>query len=225
MPKTDTPEPNRDLRGSMSNEKPSGYEAFRIHRALKMHFTSKSYDYTLYNGSTKNNCVADFYKLNTRYFYHKIEASKYNLFGFILSNLLVEPSMFIGDLATDKECERRYFSWLGRVESIQNTFKEDSQKIFPKREDTPKEEFNRMFDGSDGFPPIFAKLIDGTISIETMLILDAIFGLVARWRTINMSSQNPLWKDWETRLNKYKPFIKIEDKEVYRRILLNTLGK
>ena len=74
-----------------------GYEAFAVFHALKLHFTSK-YDFVKYNG--KCNIGKDAFMLRKDKFYFYKLSRKYKkeeLFGYYISNILVNPKLWAGD--------------------------------------------------------------------------------------------------------------------------------
>ena len=76
-----------------------GFDVFKTYLAIKLHFTSDSYDYFKYEG--KINCKLDtFTKRNDRYFFHKL-STKYKqdeIIDFFVSNFLSDDKKWIGNL-------------------------------------------------------------------------------------------------------------------------------
>ena len=80
-------------------EEGSGFSAFAMFNALKIHFTSDSYDYFRYHG--KSNVTADnFSNRKDKYSFYKL-SRKYrleDLKNFYVANLLEKDVNWIGDI-------------------------------------------------------------------------------------------------------------------------------
>ena len=88
-----------------------GFDVYKIYLAIKLHFTSESYDYFKHNGKTTAR-LNTFTKRRDRYFFHKLSRSyssgdcvNYFVAGFIDSN-----SVWIGDVV-GKSGQENYASW------------------------------------------------------------------------------------------------------------------
>ena len=67
----------------------NGFDVYKIYLAVKLHFTTDSYDYHKYEG--KVNCKLEtFTKNNARYFFHKLgtKYSKDDILDFFVANFL-----------------------------------------------------------------------------------------------------------------------------------------
>jgi hypothetical protein len=65
----------------------------------------------------------------------------------------------------------------------------------------------QLFDISKGHPPVIKRYLGGDISIETLTILDMIFGFCAK---IDTKLTDPVWETVSFKVKKYRPFINID---------------
>ena len=76
-----------------------GFEVFKLYLAIKLHFTTDTYNYEEYGG--KVNCKLEtFTKRNDRYFFHKL-SKRYNerdILDFFVSNFATNSSKWVGNL-------------------------------------------------------------------------------------------------------------------------------
>lgn len=183
------------------------YELFVYYLAIKRHFSSDNYDFFKYNGKIKAS-KDSFSRRKDRYFFYKI-TKKYDSKNFILANVLANQKAWIGDIANSENCERIYNDWAKRNESMQYTFKEDLSKLG----DDPRKTF-KVKDGQ--LPQILKLYIQDKICIETLLILENLFGIFGYWN--KKLGDNPVYVDINTLCGRYYPFF-IESKNFNRKKL------
>lgn len=174
----------------------NAYEVYVAHRALKAHFTTK-YDYFKYNGKIKSN-VETFTQLPTVPIYKKVAKQK-DAFGILLSNIIADPGIWIGNL--DLEI---YFDWVKRNQSLFYLFKQQLNKL--------NENFDLNFKVENGNHPLILKLVlSKQISLETFCIL---LDITNAHKKINKQLKNDLiWQELYTKYNKYLPFIKYDKRK------------
>jgi len=76
-----------------------GFEVYKIYLAVKLHFTSKDYDYHKYEG--KVNCKLEtFTKRNDRYFFHKLskQYEQTDILDFFVANFATDSKGWVGNL-------------------------------------------------------------------------------------------------------------------------------
>lgn len=180
----------------------NSFEVFQIFNALKQHFNS-SYDYFKYNGKIKNS-VERFNKLTEpqRYPYKKISEHN-NPFNLILSHLLHDPKVWIGNIK-DGDI---YKNWAKKQEALTYNFKNDLEKI-------DLEDFF-VIDGNH--PKLLIKVLGEVISLETLIILNTISEFFEDWT--KAIKDDIVWPSIKNKALKYAPFIKI-DREKFRGILI-----
>ncbi len=160
-----------------SLEEGSGFSAFALYNAIKLHFTTDSYDYFKYHGKT--NVTRDnfairkdkytFYKLSRKY---KLDDLK----NFYVSNFLVTESNWIGEIA-NLEGEETYKQWQKRNQSLTYRFEQDIIGLLNATQ-TP----NEMLVVEDGqYPLLLKELTYNTINFETVCILNNIMNFLPMW--------------------------------------------
>lgn len=197
-------------------EEGSGFSAFAMFNALKLHFTTDSYDYIRYHG--KSNVTADnfatrkdkysFYKLSRKY---RLEDLK----NFYVSNLLEKDVNWIGDI-NNLDGEETYKKWQKRNQSLTYRFEQD---IIGLLNDTQSP--NEMLVVTDGqYPILLKKVMHNTIAVETLVILNDIMNFFPMWD--KKISDTIVWPTMKKKFVKYTPFIDY-DKNKFKSILKEIL--
>ena len=197
-------------------EEGSGFSAFAMFNALKIHFTSDSYDYFRYHG--KSNVTADnFSNRKDKYSFYKL-SRKYrleDLKNFYVSNLLEKDVNWIGDI-NNLEGEETYKKWQKRTQSLTYRFEQD---IIGLLNDTQSP--NEMLVVTDGQYPILLKeVMHNTITVETLVILNDIMNFFPMWD--KKIADTIVWPSMRRKFVKYTPFIDY-DKSKYTAILKECL--
>jgi len=187
------------------------FDAYRQYLSLKNHFTKEKYDYHKYCGKSRAT-VQSFYKRKDRFWFEKLSRNKSDqeVIEFFVSNFITctDPSkLWIGEMI--REGEDRYTAWKKRNQSLSYIFKEESERLFENQK------VDEVFDCSKGHPPVLKKFLNGTISIETLVIYDRIFLF---GNTFDKKLLDPVWETVSLRMKKYSPFLNIEVSR-YKQIL------
>ena len=174
-----------------------------MYLSLKNHFTKDKYDFHKYCGKSRNS-VQSFYKRKDRYFFEKLsrQKTKEEIIDFFVSNFVSvsDPStLWIGQLM--REGEKNYIDWKKRNQSLTYNFKSEMEDILTDKE------LNVIFERTRGHPIILKKYLSGKISIETLSILDKIFGFV---KDFDGDIQDPVWEVVSKKIKKYSPFLNID---------------
>lgn len=189
----------------------SPFETYQTYLSLKNHFTNPKYNYFKYYKKTRAT-VASFNKRRDRYFFERT-SRKYSdkeIVNFLVSNFVASnnpQNLWIGEIIGSGE--RVYLDWLKRQQSLTYMFKEQSSELFS---DIPLKE---VLDCSKGHPLLVKKFLSGSISPETIVIYNKIFGFVDNF---NQKLLDPVWEVVSLKINKYDPFINI-DIPSYKKIL------
>ena len=183
------------------------FEAFQLFNALKMHFTSDQYDYFKYCGKIKNS-VDRFNKLTDaqRYPYKKI-AEHINPTGYLVSNLLQDPKVWVGNLNNNI-----YLEWAKIQESLSYIFKDDLSRI-------NLEDFE-VIEGNH--PKLLVKVLGQQVKLETLIILNKISSFFEDWT--NTINDDIIWNNIRNKALKYSSFIKI-DIGKFRGLLMKHYGE
>jgi hypothetical protein len=197
-------------------EEGSGFSAFAMFNALKLHFTTDSYDYFRYHG--KSNVTADnfstrkdkfsFYKLSRKY---RLEDLK----NFYVSNLLEKDVNWIGDI-NNLEGEETYKKWQKRTQSLTYRFEQDIIGLLNETQSP-----NEMLVVKNGqYPVLLKEVMHNTIAVETLVILNDIMNFFPMWD--KKISDTIVWPSMRNKFVKYAPFIDY-DKDKFKSILKETL--
>ena len=196
----------------------TGYEAFESYQALKLHFTSDSYDYFKYNGKTSVSVTAfenrkdkyHFYKLSRKY------TNKDELISFIVSNFGEDESSWVGFLLQE-EAEMAYMKRQKVIQSLSYTFENDCKLIFEDCKLNPNTVL--MTDGD--YPILLTKAVRKEIQIETLCILNKILGFFPMWN--KKITDTIRWPNYRKKCEKYTPFLP-KDVVKYKLILKKVIG-
>ena len=187
------------------------YESYKLYNALKLHFES-SYDAVKNNFKT-NVSSQSFLKRKDKYFFAKL-AKKYNgnLKDFYVSQFINEQK-YVGDMM-DSEAESYYATYKKIKESIHRVFSIDINNMSDLNAD-----FDKFFLSEDGQQPYVVQLwMQEEISLETVVILNSIFGFVQI--EDSKISDTIIWPDNKRKIEKYTPFVNF-DKDKCKTMLMS----
>jgi len=184
----------------------NGFDVYKIYLAVKLHFTTDSYDYHKYEG--KVNCKLEtFTKNNARYFFHKLgtKYSKDDILCFFVANFLSDSNKWIGDL-TRNDGQDVYLDWKKRNDAFDYHFRSDCNYIINDF-NVRKLSFDDGFNAFGGQHPRFLQLVlSKNISYETAIVFNETIGFSKRWdKEIN---EKVVWPIHSKRIKKYTQFVK-----------------
>ena len=194
------------------------FEVYRYYLALRLHFTTDSYDVIEQKGrvrATKNS----FLKRRDLLSINRVAEtySDKDIVNFLVANF-VSGDRWGG--VFDVEAKDRYQGWKKRIESISYTFKKEIDKAvtYADKNDTA---FDQLFNCNNGqHPPIVKMYLRNDISIETLVILNKLNNFTDQ---LDLDLKDDLvWPDTSRIIKKYSPFLEIKkDKynEIYRRAI------
>ena len=182
------------------------YEMYVYYLALKRHFTS-SYDYHKYNGKI-NASITSFETRKDKFFFYKL-SKRSDAKDFILSNMVNNPKIWIGDMLSDNG-EQVFTEWTRRQQSLSYIFKSELGKL--------DEDFDSNLITKDGQHPKLLRLhTSGNISKETLIIIDDLTNVFSYWSKKILD--NIIFPDILYICSKYKPFLNY-DKSKMKQILV-----
>lgn len=190
----------------------SGFAAFALWNALKLHFTSESYDYFKYNGKT-NVSKQTFANRKDKYTFYRL-SRKFGLTelrDFYVANFLVENIQWVGDI-TGPEGEEKYRKWQKRQQSLTYTFESDIIKLLEKTSNPN----DLLIVRNNEFPKLMQYANQGDIAIETLIILDDLLNFFPMWE--KEIYDDIVWPNFKMKCIKYKPFLHY-DKDKFKQIL------
>ena len=174
------------------------FDSYKLYNALKLHFET-NYDAVKYNFKS-NVTPQSFFKRKDKYFFAKL-AKKYNgeLKDFYISQF-INTETYIGDMM-DKVAEENYAKYKKIKESIHRVFSIDINIL-----NEQEKQFDSLFKSENGQVPLIVKLwMQEEISLETVVILNSIFGFINR-ESVNISD-TILWPEYKRLIEKYTPFV------------------
>jgi len=201
---------------SFTFEEGSGFSAFALFNAIKLHFTSDSYDYFKYSGKT-NVSKDTFTNRKDKYTFYRL-SRKYNLQDlrdFYVSNFLVKDVNWVGDIA-NAEGEENHKNWQKRNQRLTYEFEQDIIRIL-EQANNPDE---LIIVPSGGYPPLLLGAMQNKISIETLVILNSIMNFFPMWS--KKISDDIIWPTYHRKCLRYEPFIQY-DKEKFKTILKESI--
>lgn len=194
------------------------FEVYRYYLALKLHFTTEQYDVIKQKGKVRASKNA-FLKRKDLLSIRKVAEtySDKDVVDFLVANF-VSGDRWGG--VFDSESKERYLNWKKRMESISYNFEKELQKICIYLEKNNLK-FNDIFESETNHPFILKKYLGGDISVETLVILNKLYGFVEK---LDILLKNDLiWPDISRIIKKYEPFLNIS-KERYDGIIRRTIG-
>jgi hypothetical protein len=194
----------------------SGFAAYALWNALKLHFTSESYDYFKYNGKT-NVSKQTFTTNKSKYHFYKL-SRKYNLEelkDFYVANFIQGKGDWVGDLLQDGD--ENYTKWQKTQQSLTYTFENDIMYMFDSVDGAEFWRIDDYFKPIDGgWPMLITKMMHDKIKLETVCILIDIFDCMPKWE--KQITEDIIWPTHRRIIKKYTPFISY-DKEKYKQML------
>lgn len=161
----------------------NGISVYRLYLTLKNHFAGK-YDILKYQWAPIRASEQSFVKHRSRAIYERL-AKKFTLgelAAIMTVNFAANPDAWSGDIA-NADAVTFYRTALGRYERMSSVFKEEVEQMFyfARKKDM---RFKDLIYSTNGQPWIFKFVQTGTISYETMIILDSLFKFVDRYDTL-----------------------------------------
>jgi len=185
-----------------------GFKAWKLYMAVKLHFTTNSYNVFNNRGHVKG-ARDTFYARNDRFIFEKL-ARKFpterDIIQYFVANFAYDHPEMVYDQV---DSETNLNTWNKRKQSISQVFENDLHIILLHLE---KERIGeqQLYNGN---PPELLKLyLGGYITIETMVILDSFASYIARWK----QEINLLWDVECRRIEKCKGFIKFDSERLLR---------
>lgn len=184
----------------------TGFAAYALWNALKLHFTSNSYDYLKYHGKT-NVSKQSFTVRKDKYYFYKL-SRKYNmdeLKEFYIANMIAGNGEWVGEMVGPNG-EENYTKWQKTQQSLTYTFENDIMYLFDSvdgAEFWSMDDYFKPIDG--GWPMLITKLMQKKITLETVCILIDIVGCMPRWE--KQITEDIVWPSHHRLITKYTPFI------------------
>ena len=172
------------------------FEAYRMFTAVKLHFTSDSYDFFKYHGSVKID-ETKFEVRKDKYQYYKLTKRVDPLLLTVVT-IFNDSKVWVGDLFTT-DAEKYYRTRKSVIESMEYTFKTEMGNY-----DSLEDALNVV---NGDYPKLLEDYRQGRVSPETLIVVNRInAGKVFDYWSDSLSDP-VVWPDLCHRLLKYEPFI------------------
>jgi len=193
----------------------NGYDLYGLYQAIKLHFTSESYNFFYYDGKTRVSIDA-FQKRRDKFLFHRL-ARKYRddeMVPFLVANFVHSDDNWTKSLL-EEEAEETYRDWKRTTDSMSKIYVEDLQKI------ATKETFNDLFKVEGGqFPKLLNLYMQKEVTVETMVILNNIFDFIKIWD--KKISDDIIYPKISRKIRKYGAFLSV-NVDKYKQLTKETL--
>ena len=182
------------------------FESYKLYNSLKLHFERDSYDAFKYN--FKSNVTPNsFLKRKDKLFFAKLANSHGKELKMYFVSNFINDVLYVGDMINENG-ERNFLSMKKTHESLTRTFETDINTIADLI-DQGEFTFNEFFESKDAQHPLVIKMwLQEEITLETVCILNAIFGFVVR-ESKNIT-ETIMWPNIVRKITKYTPFINFD---------------
>lgn len=180
------------------SETMSGFDCYQTYLAVNNHFKQKSYDFFKYHGKISAK-TASYEARKDKYFFEKASRKfkRDDFIKYLVANF-TRGNTWIGELLTPKT-EIDFKKWRKRIESLTYNFKEELSQIHDKEEN-----FNNLFVIEDGKHPYAFRLYQrGTVSLETLVLLDDLVHFTKHWS----KHDDIILNEVVGLIQKYRPFL------------------
>ena len=199
-----------------------GFEVFKAYLAIKLHFTTDTYNYEEYGG--KVNCKLEtFTKRNDRYFFHKLskQYDENNIVDFFVANFIHNNKKWVGNLLQN-DGKDVYLDFKKRKEAFGYHFRDDCLRI--------NDDFSsRRLSFDDGFlcssgqhPRLLRLLIQKRASFQTIIVLDHFLSFSKNWD--KEITEKVVWPEISLKVSRVKPFVNFnatECKLIMKEVFVN----
>ena len=180
----------------------TGYEAFGLYQAIKLHFTTDSYDFLKYGGKSKISVDA-FENRKDKYHFHKLSrrlTNRDDLIMFLVANFINDDTIWVGNLLTE-ESEIIFRQRQKVLQSLSYIFENDCHKIFDGTENP-----NQVLQSENGdYPKLLTMVLRKEVEIETVCVLANILGFLPMWN--KKISDTVRWPQFQRKMLKYAAFL------------------
>lgn len=196
----------------------TGFEAYQVFMAMKLHFTTESYDYSKYNGKTtvtpssfkKRKDAWRFKRMGKRF-------TKSELEMYLLANFMENKNVWIGSLRKEP-----YFNLLKKIEGLEYHFKKDVRALVERSEEKGVDFWTLFKYTNHEHPEVLKMLASEEISIETFMLIDRLVHCSEMYE--HRMKNDILWREIKETMDLYQPFL-TEDVKQYRSILSQAISE
>ena len=197
----------------------TGYEAFGLYQAIKLHFTTDSYDFFKYGGKSRISVDA-FDNRKDKYYFHKLSrrlTNRDDLVMFLVANFIEDDKCWVGNLLSE-ESESIYRQRQRVLQSMSYIFENDCRKIFDGVSNP-----NAILQSESGdYPELLKRALRNEIEIESLIIMNSILGFFPMWN--RKISDTVRWPEFYRKVTKYAAFLP-KDVVKYKLIMKKVLSE
>jgi len=189
------------------------FEVYKFYLALRLHFTTDKYDVIQQRGKVRASKAA-FARRKDLYSLKKVARTYTDkeIADFLVANF-VSGDRWGGMF--DAEAKDRYLEWKKRQESLGYVFTNDLDTL------TQDKNLLDTFTCEKGqHPYILKQYLSKSIHIETVVLLDKMFGFVDKFS--KETDDTIVWPDIARLIKKYRPFLKVDLEKYYGTIQRRT---
>lgn len=196
------------------------FDVYRHYLALRLHFTTDKYDVIKQQGRVRATQQSFLRRRDLLSITRVAESySNKDVVEFLVANFIC------GDRwggVFNVDARERYIDWKKRVESMTYTFEKEIGAAVLYAEKN-KIEFTDLLQSINGqHPPIIKMFMKGTVSIETLVILNKLGNYINK---LDIDLKDDLvWPDTSRIIKKYSPFLNFS-REKYDAILRRAIGR
>lgn len=193
----------------------TGYECYEIYIAVKIHFSSETYDAVKFKGKVRANAKS-FNRRNDKYIFEKLSTKykKNDIILFFVANF-VEDNKYVKDLLNE-DANERYMELQKTLQSMSYVFSNDIDYIFSYVR-THNLVFDDIFYGAIGEYPVLLRMVmHKDIRLETFVIMNKVFNFIDDFDS--RIQENYVWPMFKNKTIKYGKFIDCE-REKYIKII------
>jgi len=183
------------------------WDAYLIYNSVKLHFESDTYDAIKYSFKTSAK-QKSFFQRKDKYFFAKL-AKKYPdkqiLIDFLVSNFasMDAGKCWAGNLV-EQSADDNYKSYLKKIDTMSYFFTDQVDRLVQYSKGNGLS-FDDLFKSENGaHPRIVTLVMDKTIELETLVILDIMVGFMKRSKI----TETIFWPEFSRKVSKFKPFLK-----------------
>jgi len=187
-----------------------GYDAYTLYLGIKLHFSSKDYNFIKYNGKVKAD-IQSFLKRKDKYHFGKLHKTyKQDLQDFYIANLSVKDQ-WAGELLSE-ESDKVYKDWKNKHQKLSYLFETEVSDLLRKYK------INTQLKVVNGqHPRLLKSYMSKQTSLETICIMDEIIGFTKDWD--NLISEKVVYPDISMKIQKYKSFIQFDHSKYKQKLI------
>ncbi len=178
----------------------TGYRCYVTYLALKLHFSSKTYDFFKYGGKTAAS-VSSFETRRDRYQFEKL-ARHPDPLGVMLSHLCKDPKAWIGSISPNSDT---YTEFVKRHDAFAYHVGSDLSKLKETLDEN-------LFVPEGSHPYLLSALLAGEVSLETVCVLQRTFNFIPYWDEAILDPV--VWPENRMKIVKMLPFLDYDDAKV-----------